>query len=306
MNASALIEQANERSEQACDIFCQFDADQSGYLGFRELGQALRALFKEAGLKKTPDFAALEEAFGKADANGDNKISQEEFVAWFNHAVEWTRRLQDEAEAEAAKRAERPAMLGQSALSTTSTKVLFDLKMHGHHSRSATPRRRDTEAEASSHQQLKDMLALDGLPSLSESEGRRVRDLFMRAVAEADKTSATPSAKSGKLVHRQYETQQASAATARMGLQAYSIWAALAYGAGSAATDGKSKEWVRERSYAIHCSRAAEPHGELSLQGMLLLLRPALRGSLGQAAASAYSFYDLDDSGLISKVRRKC
>ena len=48
MNASALIEQANERSEQACDIFCQFDADQSGYLGFRELGQALRALFKEA------------------------------------------------------------------------------------------------------------------------------------------------------------------------------------------------------------------------------------------------------------------
>ena len=130
MDASALIEQANERSELACDVFCMFDADQSGYLGFRELGQALRALFREAGLKKTPDFAALEESFGKADANGDNKVSQEEFVAWYNHAVEWTRRLQDETEAEAeAKRPARPALLGQSALSTTSTKVLFDIKM---------------------------------------------------------------------------------------------------------------------------------------------------------------------------------
>ena len=306
MEASALIEQANARSELAYDVFYQFDADQSGYLGFRELGQALRALFKEAGLKKAPNFAALEESFGKADANGDNKVSPEEFVAWYNHAVEWTQRLQDEAEAEAeAKRPERPALLGQSALSTTSTKMLFDLKMHGHR-QVATPRRRDTEAEASSHQQLKQMLALDGLPSLSESESRRVRDLFMRAVAEADKASATPSAKSGQLAHRKYETQQASPATARMGLQVYSIWAALAYGAGSAAMDGKSREWVRERSYAIHCNRAAEPYGELSLQGMLLLLRPALRGSLGQAAASAYSFYDLDDSGLISKVRRKC
>lgn len=185
---------------------------------------------------------------------------------------------------------------------TLCVQVLFDLKMHGQ-SRSATPRR-PAEA-ASSHQQLKDMLALDSLPSLSLSESRRVRDLFMRAVTEADKASTTPSAKSSQLAHRQYETQQASPATARMGLQAYSIWAALAYGAGSAATDGKSKEWVRERSYAIHCHRAAEPHGALSLQGMLLLLRPALRGSLGQAAASAYSFYDLDNSGLISKVCRK-
>ena len=195
MDAAGLIEQANERSELACDVFCQFqkfDTDQSGYLGFRELGQALRALFKGAGLKKTPDFAALEESFGKADADGDNKISQDEFVAWYNHAVEWTRRLQDEAVAEAieAKKSKQPAMLGQSALSTTSTKVLFDLKMHGHR-KEATPR---SEAEASSHQELKHMLALDGLPSLSESESRGVRDLFMRAVAEADKAPATGAA----------------------------------------------------------------------------------------------------------------
>ena len=37
MDASALIEQANARSELAYDVFYQFDADQSGYLGFREL-----------------------------------------------------------------------------------------------------------------------------------------------------------------------------------------------------------------------------------------------------------------------------
>lgn len=53
-----------------------------------------------------------------------------------------------------------------------------------------------------------------------------------------------------------------------MSLQAYTIWATLAYGTGSAAMggQGKSKDWVRERSYAVHCNRAAEPHGELSLQ----------------------------------------
>ena len=89
-----------------------------------------------------------------------------------------------------------------------------------------------------------------------------------------------------------------------MGLKAYGIWAALAYGTGSAGTDGKSQDWLRERAYTVHCHRAAEPYGELSLQGMLLLLRPALRGSLAQAAASAYAFYDLDNSGLISKVCR--
>ena len=101
LDAAALIELANERSEQAHEVFCKFDADGSGYLGFRELGQALRALFKQAGLKKTPDFATLEEQFGKADTNGDNQVSPEEFVAWYNHAVEWTRRLQAEAEAAA-------------------------------------------------------------------------------------------------------------------------------------------------------------------------------------------------------------
>ena len=57
MDASALIEQANERSELACDVFCMFDAGQSGYLGFRKLGQALRALFREAGLKNKVSLA---------------------------------------------------------------------------------------------------------------------------------------------------------------------------------------------------------------------------------------------------------
>ena len=304
LDAAALIELANERSEKAHEVFAQFDADQSGYLGFRELGQALRALFKQAGLKKTPDFATLEEQFGKADTNGDNKVSPEEFVAWYNHAVEWTRRLQAEAEAEAeAKRSERPALLGQSALSQTSTQVLFELKMYGQ-GKQATPRSAHSEAEASSLHQLKEVLDIDHLPSLSEDENRRVRDLFMRAVTEADKATATPSAKSGQMSHRNYETQQASSATARMGLKAYGIWAALAYGTGSAGTDGKSQDWLRERAYTVHCHRAAEPYGELSLQGMLLLLRPALRGSLAQAAASAYAFYDLDNSGLISKVCR--
>lgn len=305
LDAAALIELANERSEQAHEIFAQFDADQSGYLGFRELGQALRALFKQAGLKKTPDFATLEEQFGTADTDGDNKVSPEEFVAWYNHAVEWTRRLQAEAEAEAAaKRSERPALLGQSALSQTSTQMLFELKMYGQ-GKQATPRHsHGSEAEASSQQRLKEVLDIDSLPSLSEGENRRVRDLFMRAVTEADKATATPSAKSGQMSHRNYETQQASSATARMGMKAYGIWAALAYGAGSAGTDGKSQDWLRERAYAVHCSRAAEPYGELSLQGMLLLLRPALRGSLAQAAASAYALYDLDNSGLISKVCR--
>ena len=164
MDASALVEQANERSDLASYVFCQFqkfDADHSGYLGFRELGQALRALFKEAGLKRTPDFGALEESFDTADTDGDNKVSLDEFVAWYNHTVEWTRRLHDEAVTEVRSRKhtvyaphssalpstssppappvcplpqvteakKRPPLLGQSSLSSKSTKVLFDLKM---------------------------------------------------------------------------------------------------------------------------------------------------------------------------------
>ena len=50
---------------------------------------------------------------------------------------------------------------------------------------------------------------------------------------------------------------------------------------------GKSAQWARERCYAIHCQRAGVSAGALTLQGMLLLLRPALRGTLEQVAASA-------------------
>ena len=65
---------------------------------------------------------------------------------------------------------------------------------------------------------------------------------------------------------------------------------------------GKSAQWVRERCYAIHCQRAGVSAGALTLQGMLLLLRPALRGTLEQVAASAFTFYDLDGSGLLHKA----
>ena len=44
MDADALIQSASAREELACDVYCQFqtfDADHSGHLGFRELGQAL-------------------------------------------------------------------------------------------------------------------------------------------------------------------------------------------------------------------------------------------------------------------------
>ena len=132
MDADALIQSASAREELACDVYCQFqtfDADHSGHLGFRELGLALRQLFKEAGLKKSPDFNTLEESFGAADTDGDNKISLEEFVAWYNHTIEWTARLHaEEAQEEEAQEAkkEKPA----TTLGRTESKLVFDLKMH--------------------------------------------------------------------------------------------------------------------------------------------------------------------------------
>ena len=129
MDADALIQSASAREELACDVYCQFqtfDADHSGHLGFRELGQALRQLFKEAGLKNSPDFSTLEESFGAADTDGDNKISLEEFVAWYNHTIEWTARLHaEEANAQEAKK-DKPA----TTLGRTESKLVFDLKMH--------------------------------------------------------------------------------------------------------------------------------------------------------------------------------
>lgn len=233
MDADALIQSASAREELACDVYCQFqtfDADHSGHLGFRELGLALRQLFKEAGLKKSPDFNTLEESFGAADTDGDNKISLEEFVAWYNHTIEWTARLHaEEAQEEEAQEAkkEKPA----TTLGRTESKLVFDLKMHDLNQRTGrgnpgpdTPRSRAlTEASASLHR-VQSVLAVDRLPHLTDSESRRVRDLFMQAVSETDKAIATSSKKSGKLADRQYETQQASPATAQMSLDAYVLW----------------------------------------------------------------------------------
>lgn len=60
-------------------LFKTLDADGSGFLDQREVGQAATML----GFPFETD-AALASAFAKLDADGNGKVSEAEFIAWWN------------------------------------------------------------------------------------------------------------------------------------------------------------------------------------------------------------------------------
>ena len=121
----------------------------------------------------------------------------------------------------------------------------------------------------------------------------------MKAIGDSEKEAPRrrKSAVTGKMADRQYETQQKSIETALMDLQAYILFFKLAFGADSSIAGA---DWIRERAYAVQCRRAGVKLGELGFQGLLLWLRPALKGSLEQSAAAAFYFYDFNGNGLLS------
>lgn len=60
-------------------LFKELDADHSGFLDMVEIGNAAKRLGFPFGNKQE-----LTTAFKKLDTNGDGRISEEEFVAWWN------------------------------------------------------------------------------------------------------------------------------------------------------------------------------------------------------------------------------
>ena len=84
----------------ASEVFYENDKDGNGKLGFRELCAAIRDLMNRAGIKTKLDMKGMEAHFEKADSDGDKSISLDEFVEWYNHFVEWSKRLQETKPAE--------------------------------------------------------------------------------------------------------------------------------------------------------------------------------------------------------------
>eukprot|EP00966_Prymnesium_polylepis_P329225 7384962-Prymnesium_polylepis.2 len=84
----------------ASEVFYENDKDGNSKLGFRELCAAIRDLMNRAGIKTKVDMKGMEAHFEKADTDGDKSISLDEFVEWYNHFVEWSKRLQETKPAE--------------------------------------------------------------------------------------------------------------------------------------------------------------------------------------------------------------
>ena len=112
-------------------IFAEFDVDSSGYLGFRELAEALRTLWKRAGITSMkPDFATLEKQFAAADVNKDNKVTLPEFMDWYNFAVDWVERLL-ESEEQRQQQATSKADARRKTLNESDTRALAQIKSSG-------------------------------------------------------------------------------------------------------------------------------------------------------------------------------
>ena len=89
----ALFDLHESRSNRAVELFEQHKQE-DGTIGFRQLTAVLRAMLKEEGVKARLDFETLEAKFEEADTNGDKRVSYDEFIAWYNHTVEWARRCE--------------------------------------------------------------------------------------------------------------------------------------------------------------------------------------------------------------------
>ena len=175
----------------AAEVFSEFDIDDSGYLGFKEMSEALRKLWDQAGLKPRPDFDTLEAQFHEADSDGDNQVDLAEFVKWYSHAIEWTHRLK-ESEAHRKKDAEAAAA---GKLDKDDSKVLFHSKRSQKWSHAEAEKLKRSSAAppgpfsisltagppaaadgaAASRQRLNALLDLVNVPSYSDREQRRVR-----------------------------------------------------------------------------------------------------------------------------------
>ena len=80
------------------ELFFKYDSDGSGTLGFKEMAAAIRDLMAEAGAKVRLNMKQFEEQFDAADADGDNKVTFEEFVNWYNGFANFARVMAQQAE----------------------------------------------------------------------------------------------------------------------------------------------------------------------------------------------------------------
>lgn len=274
-------------------IFAEADVDGSGYLGFRELAEALRTLWKRAGITSMkPDFATLEKQFAAADANNDNKVSLPEFMDWYNYTVDWVERLlESEAERQKSQGVAKVADSRRKTLNASDTKALVQIKSSG-----SKPTRKDGADAKESNRQVRAAMDVASIPHFSDTERSRLRDIFMASVAQAEREH--PVDHGGDAVaERLHDRQQGSAATAVLTLHGYLNFFRKAFGTSELVA---GSDWIRERAYSVQCRLAGEPYGRLTFQGLMLWLRPALKGNVVQASAAAFFFYDFDQSGLLA------
>eukprot|EP00966_Prymnesium_polylepis_P005545 127091-Prymnesium_polylepis.1 len=95
---------ATERAAIAQKAFYDHDADGSGALSFRELCAAMRQLMRDSGIKARPNMEVLEAKFAEADSDGNQTISFEEFVEFYNTCVSWAKTVKKAEDDQTARR----------------------------------------------------------------------------------------------------------------------------------------------------------------------------------------------------------